>query len=140
MSRGYGVIANLAVEDEGIVIYEYGAINLNIPESSNKDSEKDGLLTFPKAILIEPEIRIKRRKKPTGGQRFIEKKIIREFYEPVIEAIGIGDISIENSKYEWEFVPIGEALVGRMALRALWGIFEEYQENDGLSEKVILIS
>lgn len=122
MSRGYGANARLIVEDDKSAIYEYAAYNWNIPESYNRDYEHDGIISFPKSLLLEPEFHSKR-KKP--------KKIIIASYDAVIEGIQNNQISIKSSKYEWEL----QSGIGLMAYRTLWSIFEEYQKEGKLPEQ-----
>lgn len=61
MSRGYGAYARLVTEDDKSAIYEYAAYNWNIPESYNKEYECDGIIYFPKSILLNPEFLTKRK-------------------------------------------------------------------------------
>lgn len=44
MSRGIGAHANKVLEDEYVVIYEYGGYNLNEPEYRNTDRIYDGTI------------------------------------------------------------------------------------------------
>lgn len=44
MSRGIGAHANLILEDEQTVIYEYGGYNLNDLEYNNENHLYDGMI------------------------------------------------------------------------------------------------
>lgn len=127
MGRGYGGYARLVNEDAEYALYEYGAFNWNIASAYNDKNENDGCLFLAKSLLVEPEIRMKRRKKPTGGHHVFEKKIIVEVHDVIINGIQSGEISIEKSKYEWKFLDIEGTQVGLIAERLLSNIFEEYQ-------------
>jgi hypothetical protein len=122
MSRGYGAYARLIVEDDKSAIYEYAAYNWNIPESYNKECECDGIISFPKSILLKPEFLTKRKE---------TKKIITSPYDDVSEVIKNNQIFIKSSKYEWEI----QNGIGSMAFRTLWSIFKEYQKEEKLPEQ-----
>lgn len=134
MGMGYGCFCLKVAEDAETAIYQYGAFNWNLPEFANHEGEKDGLITFSKDILVEPEIRLKRRKKPGGGHRFFEKKIIREVGIPIITGLRTGEIQIENSRFEWEIFEESRNPVGKTALWVLMEIFIQYQEDGQLPE------
>ena len=134
MGMGYGGHCLKVAADAGNVIYQYGAFNWNLPEFANHEREKDGLITFFKDILVEPEMRLKRRKKPGGGHHFFEKKIIREVGIPIITGLRTGEIQIENSRFEWEIFEEGKKPVGKTALWVLMKIFIQYQEDGQLPE------
>ena len=46
MSRGIGAHANLVLQDENTVIYEYGGYNLNEEQFRNKEQVYDGTITI----------------------------------------------------------------------------------------------
>ena len=56
MSRGIGAHAKKVLEDDEIVVFEYGAYNLNEPEFRNEAHVYDGYITVLKECFIEPEI------------------------------------------------------------------------------------
>lgn len=62
MSRGIGAHANLVLEDENTVIYEYGGYNLNEPEYRNENHIYDGMITISRDCFAEPEIHEKLKK------------------------------------------------------------------------------
>ena len=51
MSRGIGAHANLVLEDENTVIYEYGGYNLNEPEYRNENHIYDGMITISRDLF-----------------------------------------------------------------------------------------
>lgn len=70
MSRGIGAHAKIVLEDDVIVIYEYGGYNLNEPEFRNEAHVYDGYITVLKECFIEPEIREKVKKMPSGRKKW----------------------------------------------------------------------
>lgn len=122
MSRGYGANARLITEDGKSATYEYAAYNWNIPESYNRDYEHDGIISFPKSLLLEPEFCTKYKE---------NKKIIFAPYDVISDGIRNNQISVKSSKYEWE----SQSGIGLMAYRILWSIFKEYQKEGKLPEQ-----
>ena len=71
MSRGIGAHANLILEDEQTVIYEYGGYNLNDLEYKNENHLYDGMITISRECFVEPVIHEKRRRcHQVGGKLF----------------------------------------------------------------------
>lgn len=122
MSRGYGAYARLIVEDDMSVTYGYTAYNWNIPEAYNKEYECDGIISFQKSLLLEPDFRTKRKE---------TNKIIIPPYDTISEGIRNNQISVKSSTYEWEL----QNGIGLMAYRTLWSIFKEYQKEGKLPEQ-----
>lgn len=63
MSRGIGAYANLVLEDENTVMYEYGGYNLNEPEYRNENNVYDGTITIARDCFAESEIHEKLKKR-----------------------------------------------------------------------------
>lgn len=62
MSRGIGAHANLVLQDENTVMYEYGGYNLNEPKYRNENHIYDGMITISRDCFVEPEIHEKLKK------------------------------------------------------------------------------
>lgn len=56
MSIGVGAHVNLVLQDEKIVIYEYGGYNLNEAKFRNEAHLYDGTITVHRECFPEPEI------------------------------------------------------------------------------------
>ncbi len=132
MSRGFGAFARKSMEDEELVIYEYGCSNWNDPQYANKELLMDGLITIRKSCLPEPEIREKLKRMPSGRKRLVTKKIpVWADCAPLIRG---GAIEVENSRNCWE--PSHDDLkVDMMACRIINDIFRQYQMDGELPER-----
>lgn len=133
MSMGYGGTAKILLQDESVVVYEYLSYNLNDSEYRNAEHICDGLITISKSALVEPEIHAKMKRMPSGRKQFVEKRIRREVDYDLL--LNNGEICIENSKYCWRFVGAGEN-IGLIAMRIIYCIFDQYQDEGRLPEKV----
>ncbi len=132
MSRGIGAMARLVLEDEETVIYEYGNMNLNIPEFENKDHVMDGLITIHKSCFQEPEIHEKLKKMPSGRKRLVTKRIpVSVDYPSMIKE---GKIEIQNSRFCWQTV--AEKDIDIMACSILFKLFYAYQEESKIPEYI----
>lgn len=133
MSMGYGGSAKILMQDETTVVYEYLPYNLNNPEQKNSECIWDGLITISKSALVEPKIHKKMKRMPSGKKQIVEKRIKREVnYDSLLSN---GEICIENSRYCWHFIGAGTN-VGMIAMRITCRIFERYQDEGRLPEKV----
>lgn len=133
MSRGYGGAARLVLQNEKMVVYEYAPYNLNDPEYSNNNHVYDGTITIYKEALVEPEIHKKVIKMPGGRSNIIVKRIRRDVdYDALLEE---ERIVIENSNYCWRLIGTEKA-VGMIALKIIFNIFDQYQDNGIIPEKI----
>ncbi|WP_412519812.1 hypothetical protein [Staphylococcus simulans] len=140
MSRGYGGYASKVIEDEDWVIYEYGAFNLNKAQYQNNEKVYDGNFMIAKSIFVKDKVVLKRKKLPTGGHRFVEKRLKINVFDAVINGILTENICIVNSRYEWDIKPIGEQEVGNISLLLLYKLFESYRDQEQLPEHVCCFS
>ncbi len=125
MSIGIGAYANLILEDEHTVIYEYGGYNLDEPAYRNENHICDGLITMAKKCFIEPEIHEKYKKMPSGRKKLVVKRIPKDIdYDNMIKR---GLIKIENCSNCWKCSE-NELHIDLMALRLVNKILKEYQE------------
>lgn len=62
MSRGIGAHANLVLQDDKAVIYEYGGYNLNEEKYRNEAHIYDGTITIQRSCFLEAEIHEKSRR------------------------------------------------------------------------------
>lgn len=135
MSIGVGGSARIVLQDENTVVYEYAPYNLNEPEYSNSDHIYDGLITISKDSMVEPEIHEKLKRMPSGRKKLIVKRIRRNVdYSRLLAA---GKITIENSRYCRHFVGT-EKNIGIMAMRIVFRIYDQYQDEGTLPETISL--
>lgn len=132
MSRGIGARANLVLEDEKTVMYEYGAYNLNEPEYRNEDHVYDGTITISHDCFAEPEIHAKLKKMPSGRKKLIIKRIPVSVDYP--QMISDGRIIIENCSNCWQCTP--DENIDVMALHILFYLFRQYQEDGKMPEYI----
>lgn len=133
MSPGIGAHANKVIEDEKIVIYEYGGYNLNELEYRNENYVYDGSITISKNCFVEPEIHEKLKKMPSGCKKLITKCIpVSVEYEKMIED---ELITIENCSNCWCTTNDGKH-IDVMALKILFYVFLRYQEEGKIPEYI----
>ena len=132
MSRGIGARANLVLEDEKTVMYEYGGYNLNEPEYRNEDYVYDGTITISRDCFAEPEIHEKLKKMPSGRKKLIIKRIPVSVDYP--KMISDGRIIIENCSNCWQCTP--NENIDVMALHILFYLFRQYQEEGKMPEYI----
>lgn len=58
MSLGIGAHANIVLENEHTVIYEYGGHNLNDPKFRNENRVYDGKIVISKEFFVESNFRL----------------------------------------------------------------------------------
>ncbi len=130
MSLGIGAHANLILEDDKTVMYEYGSYNLNETEYRPRNNIYDGLITISRDCFAEPEIHEKLKRVPSGRKKLIIKRI------PVdvnyTQMISEGKIIVENCSNCWRVST--ENNVDIMALRILFVLFRQYQVDGKLPE------
>lgn len=118
MSRGMGARANLRLQDEKTVIYEYGGYNLNEDNFKNEAQICDGIIIISRNCFLEPEIHQKIEKMPSGKKKIITKRISID-----------GDCSNCWKTTDDEHIDI-------MALRILFRLFSKYQEEGKVPESI----
>lgn len=131
MSKGLMARAELLLSDDAGYLYSYSCWNLNQPE--NRDTARDtddGEIWISRDALPEPEIHEKIRRMPSGRKKTVVKHIPRDV--PVEELISDGRVKVRNAYGTWEIV--GDT--DMMALRILYRIFGEYQEQGKVPEHV----
>lgn len=126
MSRGMGAHANLSLQDEKTVIYEYGGYNLNEAQIC------DGIITISRNCFLEPEIHQKIKKMPSGKKKIITKRISIDV--DCSKMIKDGLIVIENCSNCWKTTD--DKHIDIMALRILFKLFLKYQEEGKVPESI----
>ncbi|MBQ7722978.1 MAG: hypothetical protein IJT57_01520 [Selenomonadaceae bacterium] len=129
MSIGYGGSCRKFVEDDEFIIYEYFCYDWNEPRFSNHEKIFDGFITIRKAALIEPELREKFQKLPSGRRKKFIKKILVDVL--IDELLTTGDVQIENCSRTWKILSDGADF---MACRLCREIFLHYQREGKLPE------
>ena len=99
MSRGIGAYANLILQDDNTVIYEYGGYNLNEEKYRNEAHIYDGTITIQRSCFLKPEIHEKIKKMPNGKKKPVDKRVTVEVDYP--RYIEDGLIVIENCSNCW---------------------------------------
>lgn len=134
MSYGMGANENLVAADEKTVIYEYGNYNLNDLKYRNEEHLYDGIITIQRDCFAEPEIHEKLKKMPSGRKKLIVKRV--RVYVNYGEMLLDGRIVIENCSNCWQTIDEGDIKVDAMAFRVLSKIFDLYQEEGKIPEKI----
>lgn len=136
MSMGIGALAKLVLQDDQIVIYEYGGFNWNLEEYKNLEYKKDGLIIIEKTCFAKPEILQKIKKLPSGRKKRILKKVkVGVDYGKMIED---GRIEVQNCSNCWR--KYGEKDIDIMACRILFKLFNQYQEDDKIPENIFILT
>ncbi len=121
MSRGYGGFAKLISQDDKCVTYAYGGYDWSIPECSNPNYERDGIITIDKSCFVEPKITKSIELQPDGSEKVIYKREpVRVDFGPDVDA---GRITGTLSKYD-----LNSPKPNRTITILLIHIFKEYQE------------
>ena len=131
MSRGFGGWGYIADQDENTVIYQYGAYNLNEPQYRNKAHLADGVFVIDKNGLVEPDIYEKIKRFPNGKKKHIVKRIVVDV--PYSELYENGKIQIQNCSNCWK-TNYGDK--DFIAWYLIWNIFQKYQEDGHLPERI----
>ncbi|MBO5245052.1 MAG: hypothetical protein J6B02_03015 [Selenomonadales bacterium] len=131
MSRGIGASAKLVLQDEDTVIYEYAPYDLNEDGYADGYFIRDGLIIIARSAFVEPEIREKIKRKPSGRKVLIVKCIVREVdYARLFRG---GKVIVENSRFCKKPVWNG---IDQMTLRLVRYIFELYQRDGDIPSSV----
>ena len=131
MSRGFGGEARLIMQDMDTAIYEYYAYNLNEEGYENRKQIFDGLITIAKSSLVEANICEKLKKQPNGKKKVVVRRIKQEV--DYSARISTKQISVGNSKFCWNILDNG---IGQIAMRIIFMIFDSYQNDGTLPERV----
>ncbi|MBF6625102.1 hypothetical protein IU402_00695 [Aerococcaceae bacterium zg-BR9] len=132
MSRGFGAHANLVLEDENTVLYEYGGYNLNEPEYRNENHLYDGMIMISRDCFIQPDINEKLKKLPSGRKKLVTKRILVDVDYP--QMISDGRIIVENCSNCWHCSQ--ESNVDMMVLHILFYLFRQYQKEGKIPEYI----
>lgn len=132
ISLGIGAYGKLVIYDDTTVIYEYGGYNLNQKEYRNEDHVLDGTITISRSCFAEPEIHERIKKTPSGRKKTITKRI--PISVDYFKMIGEGAIVVENCGNCWHI--LSENNIDDMALRILFLLFRQYQEEGKLPENI----
>lgn len=137
MSIGIGAFAKLALEDEEMVIYEYGCFNWNEKSFRNEERIHDGIITIQRNCFLEPIIREKRKRMPSGKKKIVIKLVpVTVDYKKYIEE---GLITVENCSNCWRTTD-DEKGVDVMVMRVLCHIFHEYQQQGEMPKSISIFS
>lgn len=131
MSLGYGGYANLVQHDNTLVMYCYSCYNINNDGYKKFKESPDGELYIGRNAFVEPEIREKIKKMPSGKKKMITKRIKKDV--PFGELFDMGKIKVKNAGGTWETNVSGVDII---ALKILLRIFDEYQETGEIPQKV----
>ncbi len=131
MCMGIGGSARAIMQDADTIIYEYCVYNWNDEKCKNPDYVYDGIITIDKHSLVEPEIHEKLKKQPSGRKKLITKRIPRDV--DYAARIAAGQIRVENSSFCWQLLDNG---IDYMAMRIIYNIFDLYQTEGTIPEKV----
>ena len=135
MSMGYGAYANLVHFDDDLIMYSYCCYNVNNENYNIFEKMEDGELYIDRDALVEPEIREKIKKMPSGRRKQIGKRIKKNV--SVEELFYMGKIKVKNASGTWKTTDFG---IDIMALRILYKIFDEYQETGVIPKNVVWYS
>lgn len=131
MSIGTGGYAELMVRDETALIYQYTCYNLNTANWKKHKESLDGELLIQRAALIEPILRVKQMRSPSGRKRRVVRRIRQEI--PLEELLASGKVTVQNASGTWMTT---EAGIDIAALRLIERVFYLYQDNGTVPEQV----
>ena len=125
LSMGYAGAAKLIDSDETLLLYAYYCYNLNIHEQGYREImyKQDGEIYIEKSTLLEPLIRHKIKRLPSGRKKILEKKVIQQ-----VDVVGLykdGKIKIKNASGTWNVLGCGMDSIARHLCTE---IYSEYQE------------
>lgn len=132
MSLCYGGFCQKFVEDEEFVIYEYFSYNLRENHFLFDEKIFDGFITIKKNFLIEPELKVNRKK---SKKKFSKKIDVIQIIHTVYELIENGEIEIENCSDTWKTDDNGiDVICYQLCIK----IFIDYQNAGSLPEKCVV--
>lgn len=133
MSLGYCAKAILDLADLTSLQYLYYSYNINLEGYESHYEKYDGTIIIDRDSLVEPEIRMKRVRRPSGKIVYEEKIIEKEVQLEVL--LKNDNIMIENSSGAWKIVDGYDV----MALSLVRKIFREYQKEKSVPENVVIV-
>ena len=133
MSLGYIGKAILETADSASLMYFYYSYNMNLEGYEVYKEKYDGTIIIDGGSLVEPEIHIKRIKRPSGKKVYEEKIIEKEVQ--LEELLKNGKVKIENASGAWDIVNGYDM----MALSLVRKIFKEYQRERDVPEMVMIV-
>lgn len=131
MSIGIGAIAKKVIEDDKIIVYEYGGINLNNSKFENKKRILDGLITIDKRCFLESEIHEKNKKISGRRKKIVTKRVLVDVDYPSM--IEIKQIEITNCSNCWK---TDENNIDIVVGTLLFELFNLYQRNGKIPNEV----
>lgn len=130
MSRGFAARLIKESEDDKMVLFKYSCADAGNENYKELIESVDGRIIVDKSCFVEPKIHIKSKKMPSGRKKIIEKHIVVSVeYEKYIKE---GLIEIVNASGCWHAVEG----IDFMALKLLFKLFKEYQEEGKIPEKI----
>lgn len=132
MSKGYGGYAHLVEADDNLVIYTYCCYNVNLPDYKHFRELEDGELYIDRDAFVEPEIHEKTVRTASGRKKQVIKRIKRDV--PFGELFENKKIIVKNASGAWKTVESGEDV---MALKILFKVFNDYQEQGTIPEIIV---
>lgn len=130
MSMGYGARLEKVLEDEQTVFYYYSCGNANYKNYDIMINKQDGEILVDKRCFLEPEIHVKLKRMPGGRKKLVEKRI--HVNVPYTEYIRAGLIKIKNASGCWKTIDE----IDIMALKLLFKLFDEYQEESKIPDRI----
>lgn len=134
MSLGIGVFAYRDLEDEDMVLYNYGVYDLNDPELRNSEHITDGSIIILKECFVEPEIHSKI-KRINARKKRVSVRVPR--YVDIVDLIRNESIIIENSRSCWKML-YEDDHTDIMAFRLVSLMFNKYQTDSVIPDHVRL--
>ena len=119
-------------QDNKQVTYKYacGNVNKGLNVYRAEIANPDGIIIIDKSCFVEPEIHQKLKRTPSGRKRLIEKRIpVPVDYGAYIED---GRVTVQNASACWRTI----RGIDFMALRLLDKLFDEYQKQGDLPDRV----
>ena len=130
MSLGYCGKAILEMADENELWFLYYSYNLNLENYKEHIGKYDGEIIIKRSAFVEPDIYMKRIRRPSGRIKF--EKRIRKKEVNIQKLIENGDVKIVNSSGTWNFIEGNDV----MAICLARQIFVKYQEERDIPEMV----
>ncbi len=134
MGLGYLGRCHLEAEDGEAAVYSYTGTNANLPRDDWDRLESiAGSFTIRKDALEEPEVHVRRVRKP-NGRRVIEQKVITHF-PSLHDHLRDGGIVVDDlcGADKIEFKGTGNPLP-RIVCRLLYAVYKSYMLNGKLPE------
>ena len=130
MSIGFCASAILEMADENTLLYFYCSYNLNLDDYKEHMEKYNGEIIINRSSLVEPERYTKRIRRPSGKKVFEER--IRKRDIDIQKLLESGDVQIVNASGAWDFFEGYDI----MAIRLVEKIFDKYQEEKDIPERV----